>query len=187
MMLFGFSVSGNNKPARFSCRPTLPVLRASGVVEGPRTILMARRSESKRVLREKPAGSQVTGQLSPRPLPGVWVPRSRRSLGGLRLGKGPFKPASQGGAHLFQTFCRLCGFSSGNHSERHTQACYKENDPKLLLPKILNPECAPWLGGRGNPGSGRQSKGCSHYGYFMILCHYQISVSHSPQIHKLKS
>lgn len=90
MMLLGFSVSGNNKPTRFSCRPTLPVLRASGVVEGPRTILMARRSESKMVHREKPAGSQAAG--SPR---GLFLGRGLpqiEALGGLRLGKCPFKP-----------------------------------------------------------------------------------------------
>lgn len=61
MMLFGFSVSENNKPTRFSCRPTFLVLRAWGMAEGHKTILMTKLTESKMVHREKLTDSQGSG------------------------------------------------------------------------------------------------------------------------------
>lgn len=56
MMLFGFCLSENNKPTRFSWRPNTTALRAWGMAEGHKTILMTKLTEM--VHKEKLTPSQ---------------------------------------------------------------------------------------------------------------------------------
>lgn len=69
MMLFGFCLSEDNKPTRFSWRPNTTALRARGMPEGHKTILMTKLTEM--VHKEKLTPSRGGGWLSPRHLSGA--------------------------------------------------------------------------------------------------------------------